>query len=40
VVLDEGGTTESAQWVPLESWHEMSWTQNWRLLLSELLNEF
>jgi len=40
VVVDQGGTTESAQWVPLESWHETSWTQNWRLLLSELLNEF
>ena len=39
VVLDQGGTTESAQWVPLESWRSVSWTQNWRLLLSELLNE-
>jgi ADP-ribose pyrophosphatase YjhB (NUDIX family) len=37
VVVDEGGTTESAQWVPLESWRSVSWTQNWRLLLSELL---
>jgi 8-oxo-dGTP pyrophosphatase MutT (NUDIX family) len=37
VVVDQGGTTESAQWVPLESWRSVSWTQNWRLLLSELL---
>jgi ADP-ribose pyrophosphatase YjhB (NUDIX family) len=37
VVVDQGGTTESAQWVPLESWRSVSWTQNWRLLLAELL---
>jgi ADP-ribose pyrophosphatase YjhB (NUDIX family) len=39
VVLDEGGTTESAKWVPLESWRSVLWTQNWHWLLSELLNE-
>lgn len=39
VVLDQGGTTESAQWVPLKSWRSVSWTQNWQLLLAELLNE-
>jgi ADP-ribose pyrophosphatase YjhB (NUDIX family) len=39
VVMDHGGTTESAQWVPLESWRSVSWTQNWRLLLSELLED-
>jgi 8-oxo-dGTP diphosphatase len=39
VVLDKGGTTESAQWVPLASWRSVSWTQNWRLLLSELLTD-
>jgi ADP-ribose pyrophosphatase YjhB (NUDIX family) len=39
VVLDEGGTTESAKWVPLESWRSVLWTQNWQWLLSELLNE-
>ena len=39
VVVDQGGTTESAQWVPLESWRSVSWTQNWRLLLSELLQD-
>ena len=37
VVLDKGGTTESAQWVPLDSWRAVSWTQNWRMLLSQLL---
>jgi ADP-ribose pyrophosphatase YjhB (NUDIX family) len=37
VVLDQGGTTEAAQWVPLRSWRSVSWTQNWQLLLSELL---
>jgi ADP-ribose pyrophosphatase YjhB (NUDIX family) len=40
IVLDQGGTTESAQWVPLESWRSMSWTQNWQLLLTELLDQF
>jgi ADP-ribose pyrophosphatase YjhB (NUDIX family) len=39
VVLDQGGTTESAQWVPLESWRSMSWTQNWQLVLTELFTE-
>jgi ADP-ribose pyrophosphatase YjhB (NUDIX family) len=38
VVVDQGGTTESAQWVPLDSWRSVSWTQNWQVLLSELLN--
>ena len=37
VVVDMGGTTESAQWVPLDSWRSVSWTKNWQLLLSELL---
>jgi ADP-ribose pyrophosphatase YjhB (NUDIX family) len=40
VVLDTGGTTESAQWVPLDSWRSVSWTKNWQLLLSELLKDF
>jgi ADP-ribose pyrophosphatase YjhB (NUDIX family) len=39
VVLDKGGTTESALWVRLDSWRSMSWTQNWQLVLSELLNQ-
>jgi 8-oxo-dGTP pyrophosphatase MutT (NUDIX family) len=38
VVLDQGGTTESASWVSLESWRSLSWTQNWQLVLAELLN--
>jgi ADP-ribose pyrophosphatase YjhB (NUDIX family) len=37
VVLDKGGTTESAEWVPLDTWRAVSWTQNWRMLLSQLL---
>jgi ADP-ribose pyrophosphatase YjhB (NUDIX family) len=40
IVLDQGGTTESAQWVPLEFWRSVSWTQNWQLLLTELLDQF
>jgi 8-oxo-dGTP pyrophosphatase MutT (NUDIX family) len=39
VVLDQGGTTESAQWVPLDSWRAVSWTKNWQLLLSQLLKD-
>jgi 8-oxo-dGTP pyrophosphatase MutT (NUDIX family) len=39
VVLDQGGTTEAARWVPLKSWRSLSWTQNWQLLLSELLTD-
>jgi 8-oxo-dGTP pyrophosphatase MutT (NUDIX family) len=39
VVLDRGGTTEAARWVPLKSWRSLSWTQNWQLLLSELLTD-
>lgn len=37
VVADEGGTTESARWVPLPAWTSLAWTQNWRLVLGELL---
>lgn len=39
VVLDQGGTTEAAQWVPLQAWRSVSWTQNWQLLLAELLTD-
>jgi 8-oxo-dGTP pyrophosphatase MutT (NUDIX family) len=39
VVLDQGGTTESAKWVPLESWRSVPWTHNWQLVLSTLLEE-
>jgi 8-oxo-dGTP pyrophosphatase MutT (NUDIX family) len=36
-VLDVGGTTESARWVPLAQWSELPWTHNWGQLLGELL---
>ncbi len=36
-VLDVGGTTESARWVPLAHWPQVSWTHNWGQLLEELL---
>lgn len=39
VVLDTGGTTESARWVPLKAWAGVAWTQNWRLALGELLSD-
>ncbi len=37
VVVDLGGTTESARWVPVEDWAALAWTVNWRLILGELL---
>lgn len=37
VVLDSGGTTESARWVPLAHWSDLAWTHNWRAVLTELL---
>lgn len=37
VVHDQGGTTESARWVPLAQWEELTWTQNWRQALRTLL---
>ena len=37
VVHDEGGTTESARWVPLDAWKDLPWTQNWRQALRRLL---
>ncbi|HEY5980640.1 MAG TPA: NUDIX domain-containing protein [Microlunatus sp.] len=37
VVLDVGGTTADACWVPLESWRSRAWTVNWREALDELL---
>ncbi len=36
-VLDVGGTTESAAWVPLAEWRRMRWTHNWTQLLGDLL---
>lgn len=37
VVLDQGGTTESARWVPVDDWASLAWTANWRLVLGDLL---
>jgi 8-oxo-dGTP pyrophosphatase MutT (NUDIX family) len=37
VVLDVGGTTESARWVPLPSWPELGWTEGWRQVLTRRL---
>ena len=36
-VLDLGGTTESARWVPLAAWSTLAWTHNWDQVLRELL---
>jgi hypothetical protein len=33
VVVDVGGTTESARWVPLDAWRTLAWTPGWRLIL-------
>lgn len=38
-VLDEGGTTASARWVPVPAWRSLAWTQNWQQLLAGLLDE-
>jgi len=37
VVLDAGGTTADARWVPLTTWRTVSWTVNWRDALERLL---
>lgn len=37
VVVDVGGTTESACWVPLEQWSTLNWTTGWRHLLEDRL---
>lgn len=37
VVIDTGGTTETARWVSLSTWPTLPWTQNWRLVLKELI---
>lgn len=36
-VLDVGGTTASASWVPIARWRRLAWTAGWRALLPELL---
>jgi len=33
VVVDVGGTTESARWVPLHAWRTLAWTAGWRQIL-------
>ncbi len=38
VVVDQGGTTESARWVPLSEWQSFRWTVNWQQILAELLD--
>ncbi|CAA9299250.1 MAG: hypothetical protein AVDCRST_MAG61-835 [uncultured Friedmanniella sp.] len=38
-VLDVGGTTASARWVPLGDWTRLPWTANWKQLLTELLRQ-
>ena len=37
VVLDVGGTTADARWVPLDGWRSVAWTVNWREALEQLL---
>ncbi len=39
VVVDLGGTTESAAWIPLDRWTEVAWTVNWQTVLGELLTD-
>ena len=36
-VLDTGGTTKSARWVPVPEWQQLHWTANWQWILAELL---
>lgn len=37
VVLDVGGTTADARWIPLPQWRSVTWTVNWRDALEQLL---
>ncbi len=37
VVIDLGGTTESARWLPVRDWRSLRWTHNWAQVLTELL---
>jgi 8-oxo-dGTP pyrophosphatase MutT (NUDIX family) len=37
VVLDVGGTTADARWIPADEWRSVSWTINWREALERLL---
>lgn len=38
VVVDVGGTTESARWVPLQEWDTLDWTTGWRQILADRLS--
>ena len=37
VVLDVGGTTADARWIPLAERRSITWTANWRDALDQLL---
>jgi ADP-ribose pyrophosphatase YjhB (NUDIX family) len=37
MVVDVGGTTESARWVPVDRWQSLPWTVGWRQILAEYL---
>ena len=37
VVVDVGGTTESARWVPLDDWRAVAWTAGWHQILGARL---
>ena len=38
VVLDTGGTTADARWIPLAEWTKLDWTPGWRAILTDYLN--
>ena len=38
-VIDVGGTTESARWVPLAHWDSIGWTTGWRDVIRPVLAE-
>lgn len=39
VVLDHGGTTAAARWVPVSDWESIDWTVNWYDLIKQRLTE-
>ncbi len=40
VVIDTGGTTETARWVSMATWPTLPWTHNWRLVLGSLVDSW
>lgn len=38
-VIDVGGTTESARWVPLHRWDSIGWTTGWKDVIRPVLAE-